>query len=181
MSETLSPIQLAKESQKAYKRGEYLKSAQGFQAAAEGYQAIGNHLEAAEMLNNSSVAYIQAGDADSALIAVEGTAETFAAAGDLRRQGMALGNLGTALEASERLEEALEAYQQSSELLKLAGESNLRANVMQSLSALQLRTGHQLEALATMQTGLESLEKPNPQQRALKKLLQMPFKLFGGS
>jgi hypothetical protein len=52
---------------------------------------------------------------------------------------------------------------------------------MQSLSALQLRTGHQLEELATMQAGLDGLEKPNPQQRALKKLLQMPFKLFGGS
>ena len=181
MTETLSPKQLVKEAQHAYKTGAYLKAALGYEAAAESYQSNGSHLEAAEMLNNSSVAYIQAGEDASALRVVDGTAEVFADAGDLRRQGMAMGNLGTALEANGRLEDALEAYQQSAELLQQAGETSLRANVMQSLSALQLKTGHQLEALASMQSGLDGLAKPNPQQRALKKLLQMPYKFFGGS
>jgi tetratricopeptide (TPR) repeat protein len=180
MNETLSPAQLAKDAQRSYKKEDYLKAAQEFQAAAEGYQSIGSHLDAAEMFNNSSVAYIQADDAQSALEVVAGTANVFAEAGDLRRQGLALGNHATALEASGQLEEALEMYQQSAELLKQAGETNMRASVMQSLSALQLKTGHQLEALATMQAGLDGIDKPNPKQRALKKLLQMPFKMLNG-
>jgi len=180
MKETLSPGQLAKDAQRSYKKGEYLKAAQEFQAAAEGYQSIGRQMDAAEMLNNSSVAYLQADDAQSALYVVSGTSDVFAEAGDLRRQGLALGNLAAALEAAGQLEEALEMYQQSAELLKQAGETNMRADVMQSLSALQLKTGHQLEALATMQAGLDEIEKPNPKQRALKKLLQMPFKMLNG-
>jgi hypothetical protein len=94
---------------------------------------------------------------------------------------MALGNLGTALEAVGRLDEAIQAYQQSADVLKQANETEMRASVMQSLSALQLRTGHQLEALATMQAGLDGLKKPSPKQRALRKLLNLPSKVIKGS
>lgn len=180
MRETLSPAQLAKDAQHSYKKGDYLVAAREFEAAAEAYQADGNYLDAAEMLNNSSVAYIQADDAQSALQVVTGTADVFAEAGDLRRQGLALGNHATALEANGHLEEALEMYRQSAELLKQAGETQMRASVMQSISALQLKTGRQLEALATMQAGLDGVEKPTPKQRALKKLLQMPYKMLNG-
>lgn len=178
MGETLSPNQLTKEAQRAYKRGDYLTAARRYQAAGEAYQTTGNHLDAAEMYNSSSVAFLQAGEVDLALQVVEGTDNIFADAGDLRRQGMALGNLGAALEAASKHDEAIEKYLLSAELLKKTGEYNLHANVMQSLSALQLKTGRQLEALATMQAGLAAVEKPSPQQRALKKLLQMPYKLF---
>ncbi len=102
-------------------------------------------------------------------------------AGDVRRQGMALGNLGAALEADGRIEEAVDAYEQSADLLKQVGESEFRANVMQSLSRLQLRTGRQFEALATMEAGLEGIERPNTQQRFLKKLLKLPYKYMGKS
>lgn len=181
IGQSLSPKQLADEAQRAYTRGENMSAGRNYEAAAEGYQSLDDPITAAEMRNNSCVAYIQSGDGDSALRVVEGTAEVFANIGDIRRQGMALGNLGSALEAVGRLNEAIDVYQQSASLLEQAGETKLRANVMQSISALQLKTGHQLEALATMQAGLESIEKPNPRQRMLKKLLQMPYKLLGGS
>jgi tetratricopeptide (TPR) repeat protein len=181
MSETLSPEQLAKEAQQAYKRGDYLDAAQGFEAAAQGYQFREDSLSVAEMYNNSSVAYLQAGDGASALRVVQGTAEIFSISGDILRYGMALGNLGAALEAVGRLDEATEAYQQSAELLKQADETEMRARVMQSLSAIQLKTGHQLEALASMQAGLDGLKKPSPKQRVLRKLLNLPSKLIKGS
>jgi tetratricopeptide (TPR) repeat protein len=96
----------------------------------------------------------------------------------LRRQGLALGNLAAALEANGRLEEAVELYQQSADVLKQAGEDQLRANVMQSLSAVQLRTGRQLEALASMSAGLEDIKHPNPKQSILKRLLRIPFRML---
>lgn len=178
MSEALVPKQLEEEGQAAYKRGEYLAAARAFEAASQSLASSGNTLGAAEMLNNTSVAYLLAGDPHAALKAAKGTVATFSEAGDLTRQGMALGNLGSALEALKHLDDAADAYQQSADLLKQAGEKELRANVMQSLSSLQLRTGRQLEAVATMKAGLDGIEHPNPKQRILKKLLQAPFKFL---
>jgi tetratricopeptide (TPR) repeat protein len=179
MSETLAPKQLSEEAKNAYQRADFTTAGRIYQAAAQGYQEADEPLLAAEMRNNASVAHLQAGEAETALQIVEGTPSVFAAAGDLRRHGMALGNRGSALEALGRLQEAAEAYQQSADLLKQVGETELHGRVMQSLSALQLRTGHQLEALATMNAGLDGISKPNLRQRLLKRLLQMPYKLMG--
>jgi tetratricopeptide (TPR) repeat protein len=178
MNEVLDAAQLAKEARQAYQRGDYEGAARSFQAAAQGYKTCQDALNAAEMANNASVAYLQAGDAPAAFQAVEGTPEIFAAEGDVRRQAMALGNLGAALEALKRFEDAEQAYQQSADLLKQVGDDQLRLNVMQSLSSLQMRTGRQLQALSSMQAGLEDVDRPSPRQRILKKLLGVPFKLM---
>jgi tetratricopeptide (TPR) repeat protein len=178
MNEAITPKKLANEGKDAYRKGDFLAAAQSYEAAALSYTASDDDLAAAEMLNNSCVAYLQAGNAQAAMRVVDETAATFARARDLGRQGMALGNLGAALEALNRPDEALDVYWQSSELLKQAGEFELRANVMQSISSLQLRTGKQLQALATMQAGLDGITHPNPKQRILKKLLQVPSKFL---
>ena len=178
MDETLNPKQLSKEGQSAYERGDHLAAARAFEAASQGYTAVDDTLNAAEMANNSSVAYLQAGDAHSALQIVEGTAEVFRLAGDVRRQAMAIGNQAAALEALDRSDEAIDAYQQSADLLKQVGEEQLRLNVMQSLSALQFRTGRQLEALASMKVGLDGAEKLSGKQRLIRKLLNIPFQMM---
>ena len=181
MNETINGKQLASEAKAAYKQGDYLNAALAYDAAAQSYHTAGDILVAAEMRNNSSVAYLMSGDAVAALSAVEGTPEIFADLGDIRRQGLAYGNLAAALEALERLEEAQKAYEQSAEFLKLAGEPDLGMHSVQALSALQLKRGQQLEALATMQTGLADVKNPNPKQRFLKKLLRVPMRFLGRS
>jgi tetratricopeptide (TPR) repeat protein len=173
-----NPEQLVGEGKDAYRRGDFLAAAKAFTAASESYLVAGEALKAAEIANNASVAYLQAGDAMASLQAVEGTPQIFAEAEDLRRQGMALGNQAAALEAINRLDEAIDLYQQSADVLKQAGEDQLRSNVMQSLSALQLRTGRQLEALASMSAGLEDIRHPSPKQSLLKRLLRIPFRLL---
>jgi tetratricopeptide (TPR) repeat protein len=178
MAEILDAQGLAKEGKLAYQRGDYESAARTFQAASNGYKTSQDALNAAEMANNASVAYLKAGDAQSALQAVEGTAEIFAVEGDVRRQALALGNLGAALEGVHRYLEAEDAYQQSADLLKQIGEDKLRLNVMQSLSTLQLRNGKHLQALSSLQAGLEDVDRPSPKQRMLKKLLGVPFKLM---
>ena len=172
------PEQLVNEAKDSYRRGDYSSAARAFTAASESYLTAGEALKAAEIANNASVAYLKAGETQASLQAVDGTPQIFAEAGDLRRQGMALGNQAAALEACGRLNEAADLYQQSADTLKQAGEDQLRANVMQSLSALQLRTGRQLEALASMSAGLEDLKHPNPKQSLLKRLLRIPFKMI---
>jgi tetratricopeptide (TPR) repeat protein len=176
MAETTSPQKLAKEGKAAYKSGDYEAAARLFEAARQGYEAMQDALNAAEMANNSSVSYLQAGNGEAALTAVEGSEAVFAEAGDLKRQGMALSNRGAALEALERFEEAIADYQQAAKILQQAGEDQLRAQVMQSLSSLQLKLGRQWEALGSMQDGLEGVQNPSLKQKMLQKLLKTPLK-----
>jgi tetratricopeptide (TPR) repeat protein len=173
MSDALNQAQLAKEGKEAYQRGDYGAAAKLFLAAAQSYASAGDKLTEAEMLNNCGVAYLRTGDGKAALQAIEATPATFAAAGDIRRQGLALGNLGDALEAVGRKQEAVDMYTQSADLLEQAGEEEMRAHV------LQLKSGRQIEALATMEAGLEGFQKPSLKQRILKKLLRFPFKFMG--
>ena len=77
-----------------------------------------------------------------------------------------------------RIEAALEDYQKSADLFKQIGDNELFTSTMQALSALQLRTGRQLEALATMKAGVDKIERPGLKSRFLKKLLDIPFRLL---
>lgn len=177
MVKATTPQQLSKEGKAAYQKSDYLEAAQAFEAAQAGFEAAGEKLDAAEAANNASVAYLQNGDGEAALRSVQGSAAIFAEAGDLRRQGMALANQGAALEALERNEDALQAYEQAAKILEQAGEDQLRVQVMQSVSMLQLNMGRQLQALASMQAGLEGVRRPTPKQAMLKRLLQIPIEM----
>ena len=178
MNEVLSPQQITKEAKSAYKAGDYAAAAQSFEAARQGYLSADDKVMAAEMSNNCSVALLQAGDKEGALTAVEGTEMVFIEAGDRKRQAMALGNQAAALEALDRLEEAERAYWKSAEILKEIGEKDLRASVMQSISALQLRTGRQFQAIASMHAGVNGIDKPTLKQRFLKRFLGIPINLL---
>lgn len=180
MSENSNPEKLSQMGQAAYKKKDYQKAASHFQEAARHYAEQGEALKAAEAANNWSVAALQADDADGAIAAAEGTPEIFLEAEDIGRAGMAYGNLGSAQEAAGLLDEALLSYQRSADLLKQAGDHDTRLHVMQALSALQLRTGKQLQALATMQAGLEGSSKLSPKHRFLKKLLSLPNRYVTG-
>jgi tetratricopeptide (TPR) repeat protein len=178
MSETLLPQDLLAEGQKAYKKGQFASAAQSFTQAARGFAAAGNKLDAAEASNNASVAFLQAEDANAALQATLGTDQVFLEAKDTRRQGIAVANQAAALEGLNRLDEALDAYNRSADLLKQAGESEMRAVVLKSISTLQIRTGKQLQALASMDAALETQKKLSLKERFLKKLLRMPLDML---
>jgi len=178
MVEIISPEELAKAGFDSYQRGDYQSAACIFEEARQGYIGSGDELNAAEMANNCAIAYLKLGEAATAWNLVEGTHEMFALANDHRRQGMALGNLATILEALDRFDEAIDVYQQSAKCLQESGEDQLYADVMRSLSSLQLRTGHQLQALTSMRAGLEGIHHPNLSQRLTRKLIRIPFDLI---
>jgi tetratricopeptide (TPR) repeat protein len=176
--ETVNPKQLAKEGQADYSNGEYLSAAKLYKAAADGYSSSGDGILAAEMANNSSVAFLRGGEAQSALEMVGGTDELFEKHGELLKQAMALGNRAAALEALKRRDEALETYAKSAELLNKLGEFELRAYVQQSVSAMKLHKGQYLEAYMTMREGVSKIDKPNFKQKLLKSLMDLPFKFL---
>ena len=96
MGEAITLEQLKKEAERAYQSKNYLAAAQAYRAAADGYSHIEEPLQAAEMRNNASVAYLQGDQPEKALEAALETDQIFAAEGDSRRQAVALGNQAAA-------------------------------------------------------------------------------------
>lgn len=178
MNNPMDVQQIVEEGKQAYQEKSYSKAAGAFQQAYMLYKSQGDGLSAAEMANNRSVALLMAEDYKAAFEAVDGTEIIFAQAGDVRRQAMALGNRGAALEKLGRIDDAITAYTQAADLFKQAGEHELRAPVLKSLSDLQLRTGRHLESIITMNAGLEEEKKRNPFQRMLKKMTETVVKFI---
>jgi tetratricopeptide (TPR) repeat protein len=178
MSEILAPEGLSREGSAAYQGGRFAEAAQLFEQAARGFDAAGQKANAAEARNNASVAFLKAGDAAEALRTVQGTVEVFEVEGDIRRQGMAFANLASALEGLGKLDEALERYEQSSALLRQIGEKEMRAVVLKSISALQIRTGKQFQALASMDSALENQPRLSLREKLLHKLLRIPLDML---
>lgn len=173
-----TPQENAHDGQSAYQSEEYEKAAHYFARAAESFQIAGETLKAAEMRNNQSVAWLQAGHPEQALNVVEGTEQVFAQAGDLHCQAMAIGNRASALEDLGELQTALVDFTQSADIFQQIGARDEYAQVMKSISALKLRQRNPLGALASLQDGLETLERPNWKQRLVKRLLKIPFNFF---
>ncbi len=148
-----------------------------FKQALAGYQSNNEILFAAEVANNLSVCYLKSGKSQQALDVVSGTDQVFASANDIKHQAIALANQAAALEGLRKFDQALEKYEESSRLFKETG-TNLeeRVMVLQSLSELHMKMGHQLDAMATMQIALSYKKKPSFIERFLKKLLKIPFK-----
>jgi len=178
INETLTPSQLAEEAKTAYASGSYYEAATGFQSSAKGFEAAGDRLSAAEMLNNCAVALLKGDDPETALQALEGTDAVFAEAGDVRRQAMALGNRGTVLKELKRFDEALEAFDQSAFLFKQIGEHELRIPILRELSTLQLRTGRPMESFANFDAELGEIEGLSFGSKAVRKILRLPMKIL---
>jgi len=168
---------LTKKAEKAYRSKRYQEAAKNYREAADLSAQAGNSIRQAELMNNVSVCLLQAGNAQAALDASQGTELVFAEAGDLHSQALALGNQAAALEALNKLDEALDRYRQSNELLKQTGDETTRSYVLKSMSTLQIRTGHQFEALASMEAALNRTEKLSTQEKFLKKLLKVPMNM----
>lgn len=181
MNEALTPEQLVLQAKDLYEQEEYLEAAGVFGGAAESYRAAGDALMAAEMVNNRSVALLMAGEAEEALAAVGDTPTVFAESGDVRRQALALGNRAAALAKLNRKEEAEQTYWDSARLLGEIGENDLRASVLQAISRLQLGGGRYMEALSSMESGLEQTGRLSFSQRILKRLIGIPKKLINRS
>lgn len=165
------PWQISEAARQKYQSRRYLEAAHLFAEAAEACRQREDALGAAEARNNQCVALLKARRPQEALLAVEGTAEIFAAAGDTRRQGFALANQASALESLKRYEEALALYRQAADLLEQAGEDQARADVLRSVAELNARLGRLTDMIYDEQDALLGVRKPTFKQRLLRTLM----------
>lgn len=164
---------LSEEGKRAFDSGRYESAADLFRAAVQQYADLNDPVNAAEQRNNLSVVLLKMSRPSEALEAALDTDQTFAAVGDVRREGMALNNQAVALESLQRLDEALARYERSAALLGDAGEGEMRSAVLKAAAALQLRRGKLAESGLRMIGALEAQERPSFFERVLKSLLRL--------
>jgi len=173
--ENLDPVALAKQGKQEYEKGNHAAAADFFLQAARAYQNIQDELNAAEMLNNQSVALLQAGRPKDALQATEGTETVFQKAGDLKRQGIAAGNRAAALEGLKKNDQALAEYERAASLLEEAGEGDMHSVVRKAAANLNLKRGRITAAQMDVYDSLRLVEKPNFTQRIMKFFKRIGF------
>ena len=178
-SETSSPWRLENQAITAFREGRLEDAIDGFAAARQAFLDKGNLGKEAEMASNLSVALLQAEQPQKALEAIKNIPTVFLDLGDMDRAALAYGNLGSALEACGDHDLAEDAYRHAMDLFTNLGDTEQHNYTLQALSRLQLRRGQPLEAVTTMQIGLENQENPNFIHRLLRRLLRLPFRLFG--
>ena len=166
--ENNDPIQLAEQGKDEYAKGNHAIAADLFAQAAQAYVEARDELNAAEMKNNQSVALLQAGMAEDALHATDGTEEVFQKAGDIKRQGFAVGNRAAALEGLKKYQDAIAEYERAASLLEQAGEGDMHSVVRKAAANLHLKHGRISAAQMDVYDSLRLVEKPNFTQRILK-------------
>ncbi len=181
MASILNVDQIILEAQNAYQHGKFEDARRLFGAAQESFVTQGDDLRAAEMANNLCVVYLQLSQAQLALDVVAPTIPVFQNSGNQKMLAVSYGNWAAALAATGNQQAALTQYQQAADLLRQLGEDDLYAHTMQALSALQLKSGNSLEALATMRSGVDHLQNPKLQHRILRKILDWPFRILNRS
>ncbi len=176
---TPTPESHAQRALQDFRQGRFADAVQGFEAAQRLYAQAGDRANAAETANNLCVALLQARRPAEALKAVEGTPEVFDELGDARRAAQAVGNLASALEATGDLTTAERTYRQALERFTHIDDREAQATILTSLSQLQLKSGRPLEALSTMQAGLEQKPRRSLRDRWVRRLLDLPSRFFG--
>ncbi len=170
---------IAQQARAAYQAGDYTGAIHAYDQARITALDAGDEPLAAEMANNLSVAYLQDKQPEKPWPLPWAQTWSLKPAGDIAKQGMALGNIGTAYEELKKLEQAAEHYRRAIELLQQAGETEYRGIVQKSLAAIQIRQGKHMEGLFSMQQSFDGQKKLTPRERWLKELLQLPFKFLG--
>ena len=173
--ESNDPIKLAERGKQEYAQGNHAAAADLFTKAAQAYANTQDELNAAEMKNNQSVALLKAGKARDALHATDGTEAVFQKAGDIKRQGIAVGNRAAALEGLKKIDEALAEYERAASLLEEAGEGDMHSVVRKAAANLNLKRGRITAAQMDVYDSLRLVEKPNFTQRIMKFFKRIGF------
>jgi tetratricopeptide (TPR) repeat protein len=163
-----------------YKKKDFSSAVEGFRACVDFFTNANSPNDMAEMKNNLSVALLELKDPEAAYQSALGTDLVFQSLGNKKSQAMALANLGTALNALGKKEEALAHFEQSSELFKEVGEKLLRATVLRKISDLQISTGKPLQAIASIQASYNQKDKKTLKEKVFSGVLgQIVQKFFG--
>ncbi|HLF28423.1 MAG TPA: hypothetical protein VJG32_18980 [Anaerolineae bacterium] len=172
---------LRTEGLRLYRESRYEDAAQKFAEAQSAFSAQGGARDAAESANNCGVCWRQAARWAEAHAAFDAARAAFHALGDVAGEGQVIGNLGALADSEGQPAQAIEYYTEAIALLESAGEKDLAQATYTALSRLKMRQGNWLGALDAYEGGLAQVDRPSMMQRVLRRFLNVPRKLSGGS
>jgi tetratricopeptide (TPR) repeat protein len=174
-----SPLELKETGLALYRAEKYAEAAEKFAEAARVSEQNGEAGLAAELRNNQCVALMALNQWAAALAAVEQTPAVFNTLGDRLREAQALANLAAAHDGAGHVDQAAALYEQAVDLFGELGETETRAACFKKLSALQIKQGKQLQALASMHSGLALSPQLTAKEKTLKSMLDKAMKMLG--
>ena len=177
----MTPDELKEKGLRHFRAEQLPEAVAAFAEAQHQFILAGDSAAAAEMRNNLCVIHMAQEDWAAAIADVDGTPETFRAAGDRMREAQSLANLAAAHDGAGHVDVAADLYVQAINLFGQLGERDTRAACFKKLSNLQVKQGHKLQALASMRSGLNLSTELTAQEKILKEAVDKATKLMGGN
>jgi tetratricopeptide (TPR) repeat protein len=179
MDEAMSAQEMKQEGLRLFQEGLYPEAADRFEQARQTFEAEGDVVEAAEMLNNLGIVFRMRREWDKAIEALEQAQSAFAQLSERSREAQVLGNLGGLYASQGEREKAKASLREAADVFAALGDEQRQGETLLALGLQQWKTGERQKGLATYQAGLESLERPSTGQKALRGLLKLRTRLLG--
>jgi tetratricopeptide (TPR) repeat protein len=134
----------------------------------------------AEIYNDLGVVYQKLEDYPAAHQALDEAEAKFLALDDKKGQAQTLGNRAALYQAEGHLEEAVDTYKASAQMLEEIGESEMAMYVWQAVSRLRTKQGQYIAAIGAYEEGVSNMPKRSFKRKILERILKAPGALLGG-
>ena len=136
--------------------------------------------QSAQIYNDLGVVYQKLEDYPAAYKALDDAESRFTALDDKKGQAQTLGNRASLYEAEGLLDEAVETYKESAEMLEAVGENDMAMYVWQAVSRLRTKQGQYIAAIGAYEEGVSKMPKRSLKRKILEQILKAPASLLGG-
>ena len=179
MTETASAAANKEDGLRHFRDGMYPEALTAFEKARESFEAGGDLINTAEMLNNIGVVHRTEGRRDDAIAALQKAQSAFEEFGDRNRAAQTLANIGGVYAGAKERDKAILTYRQASEVFAELGDGDRQGETLLALGNVQLKQARWGDAMATFYAGLSALKKPSLFQRLFLGLLKTALTLMG--
>lgn len=135
----------------------------------------------AQIYNDLGVVYQKLENYPAAHKALDEAESRFKTLDDEKGQAQALGNRAALYEAEGSLDEAVETYKESAEMLEAIGENDMAMYVWQAISRLRTKQGQYIAAIGAYEEGVSKMPKKSLKRKILEQILKTPTSLLGGA
>ena len=161
-----------------FRAGQYQAALRTFESARDQAQAAQDKPALAEAANELGVTYQQLKQRDAARKSFDTAIGLFAELNDDVKRAQAMGNLGTLLADMGNYRDAAIRLEQSAEVFHRAGDMQNESLTLKWLSRIHLRHWDFLGAIFAYDRALARLEPLPPDQKMLRRILQLPLRIM---
>jgi tetratricopeptide (TPR) repeat protein len=174
----LQASDLHAQGQAQFRSKKYGDARRTFEKARELAEAAQNKPAVAEAANDLGVTYQQLKQYEMARKNLDTAISLFAELNDDVKRAQAMGNLGTLLAEMGKYREADMRLEQSAEVFHRLGDRQNESLTLKWLSRVHLKHWDFLGAIFAYERALERLEPLSPEQKLLRRILQIPMRIL---